>query len=221
MKETPLLPSTEKASSNDVKQAVRASFLAGEPVQDGRPEVVADRQLVDDCLTGQKDAWERLYHRCHPYLVAAVRKYLGGQANDQQLVEEIVAQVWFLVIQNDGQMLDRFSAQRDRRLTSYLGGFAHNQVRAYARSEKRRHLREAEATRGHRVHDSMHAERDPLEMQDFISTLSDRERKYVAWCMLPPSDEPDGKEPFSATENSDRQLRHRLRSKMRDFFDRK
>ena len=186
-----------------------------------RAEVLADRQLVDECLSGEQSAWERLYRRCHPALILAVRKHLGPRADDQELVDEIAAQVWFLVIQNDGQVLNRFSTKRDCRLASYLGGLARNQVRNHTRGEQRRQAREVEATRRHWSGATTHAARNPLETQDFLSTLTDREREYVAWCLLPPGEEDAAGEPFSVTESNDRQIRHRLRNKMRNFFGRK
>jgi len=220
MKDTSLLHLSQD-SADDAQRVDRGESLPAAAADDGRSSVLADRQLVDDCLTRKPGAWERMYNRAHPALMMAVRKHLGSRAGDQQLVEEIAAQVWYLLIQHDGELLNRFSTERDRRLSSYLGGLAQNQVRTYDRGEQRRHAREAEATRSHRAGETIHESRNPLEMQDFLSTLSDREKKYVAWCMRPPAAEPAEQEPFSANENSDRQLRHRLKNKMGTFFGRK
>ncbi len=217
MKDTSLLHLSQD-SADDAQRVDRGESLPAAAADDGRSSVLADRQLVDDCLTRKPGAWERMYNRAHPALMMAVRKHLGSRAGDQQLVEEIAAQVWYLLIQHDGELLDRFSTDRDRRLSSYLGGLAQNQVRTYDRGEQRRHAREAEATRSHRAGETIHESRNPLEMQDFLSTLTDWERQYVAWCMLPPGEKGTARGPFSVTENSDRQLRHRLKTKLKAFF---
>ena len=102
-----------------------------------------DRLLVDQCLTGDETAWEKLYYRCHPALIKAIRYLLGNDNRDPNLVEEIAARVWYILLRNDGELLGRFDPDRDCRLQAYLIGFARNEILQYLRSERRRRSHEA------------------------------------------------------------------------------
>lgn len=45
---------------------------------DAPRRIMADRQLVDRCLTGDALGWEELYSRCHGRMVAAIRSLFAS-----------------------------------------------------------------------------------------------------------------------------------------------
>ncbi len=192
------------------------SPLLGSTGDARRRAAQADRNLVDRCLAGDQFAWETLYRECHPALVDSVKILLRSYAADEELAEEIAARIWYLVVQDDGDLLNRFDAERDARLSAYLAALARYQVLTYFRSERRRHARESNAKR---IDGTTHAESEgepAARLDEFLATLSAREREFLDWCLCPP--DAGDCVPFSPTGNSDSQMRFRLRQKIHDFF---
>ena len=175
-----------------------------------------DRDLINQCLSGRPEAWEQLYNCCHASLLNSIRKQLGSQADDEEFVDEVAARVWYLVIQNDCRLLRRFDTTRNARLSTYLAGLARNEIRSYRKSERRRRTREQIASSQTARQGSNALNGAQVEMGEFVSSLSNREKDYITWCMMPPS---SGGESFTETKNGDCQLRHRLLKKVRKYVD--
>ena len=173
-----------------------------------------DRILVDRCVAGDAEAWEQLYERYHRALLAAVRLMFGPKRWDANLVEEIVARVWYTVVADGASMLDRFDPSRGCRLSTYLATIAKSEAAAFFRAERRRRRRERIAARP----ESTEAPA-PLdwqrELSEFAAKLTPRERQFLVDFLLAP---PNGK-PFTPLSATNRwQLRSRIRRKLQRFL---
>ncbi len=175
-----------------------------------------DRQLVDDCLAGDSGSWSRLYQACHPKLWAAVASFLREFAADIDLVDEIVARVWYAVVRNEGELLSRYEPQRGCRLTTFLVAIAKSEAKQYFRSERRRKRRETLVSR---------TEVDPFSdslpnatvcHDEFLSSLSPTERNFYDSVLVSGFNEESA--PEYSQENA-WQLRHRVRIKLNQFFE--
>ena len=102
-----------------------------------------DRQLAKRCLAGEVAAWEELYGRYHEPLCRAIGGMLGAGGSDLSRVDEIAARVWYAVVRNDGELLDRFDPARHTRLGGFLRGLARIEIMQYFRTEYRRRNQEA------------------------------------------------------------------------------
>lgn len=170
-----------------------------------------DRRLVDRCLAGEADAWDELYHSFHGGLVATVRLLLGPAEWDINLVDEIVARIWYALVNRDGELLDRFDTSRGCRLSTYLAQLARSEISSFFRSERRRRNRERIASRtGHEAAEDQMA----AEFEEFFATLTPREKEFCAAILL--GHDPNAAETFSATNAW--KLQSRIRSKLRSHF---
>jgi len=178
-----------------------------------------DRRLVDRCLLGEEKAWEQLYHRCHPGLIKAVRYLLGTtEIRDPNLVEEIAARVWYLLLRDDARLLARFDPQRDCRLQAFIVGFARNEILQYVRSERRR--RSHEATGGRILLAGQRTSQLPVStlLDEFTATLNQREQEFLEQYLLT-DPELEGTPPSEdLTPTNIWQRRHRLRFKLKAFM---
>ena len=178
-----------------------------------------DRALVDRCLAGDENAWELLYHHCHPALIKGVRYLLGNDNRDVNLVEEIAARVWYLLLKNDGELLGRFDPTRDCRLPAYLVGFARNEILQYHRAERRR--RSHEATGGRLLLAGQRSSDLPVlaMIDEFAMTLNTREQEFLEEHLLSPPPEASGESEDSGLSKANIwQRRHRLRFKLKAFM---
>jgi len=173
----------------------------------------ADRELVKRCLAGEVAAWEEFYGEHHAPLCAAIRGMLGPGGFDLNRVDEIAARVWYELVRNDGELLDRFDPARDTRLGAFLRGLARMEIMKYFRTERRRRTREtASPSRDHGV--SVESDWQVAAMiDDFAKTLSEGEQEFLAEHLL---GEPEGSRKLS--EASVWQRCHRIREKLKAFF---
>lgn len=176
----------------------------------------SDEALVRRCLAGDVGGWQELYHLCHGPLVSTVRGGLGFRAHDLDLVEELAAQVWYLLVDRNAALLGTFRAEHGCRLSTFIAAIAKNLVRNSLRSERRRRARESSAGAQRVDNDSGGAAPLDVVSDEFRQTLTQREEGYFTWCITP--GEP-GSKTFSGNENADHQLRYRLRKKVHDFFE--
>jgi hypothetical protein len=143
-----------------------------------------DRALIDRCLAGDSHAWELLYHSFHHRLLVAIRVMLPRVNSDPNLVEEIAARVWYAVVTNDGELLGRFDPERDCRLSTMLSVVAKSEIGSLYRTERRRHHREAVASRP----DSQFAPDSQTwlaaELGEFMDTLTRGEKAFCADVLL-------------------------------------
>lgn len=174
---------------------------------------LSDQEVVDLCLQGDCAGWERLYALCSPAINASIRAYLGREAQDIELVDELAAQVWYFLVINDARALAQFDGKRNIRLTTYVSGIARNVVRNRRRSDSRRRVREANAARPPWT--AADALISPLALEEVSQTLTAREKGYLDWCLAPAD---SSQTTFSGSENNDHQLRFRLRRRIHKLF---
>jgi DNA-directed RNA polymerase specialized sigma24 family protein len=174
---------------------------------------MADRQLVDRCLAGDSKAWEEVYFQFHDRLLASIRNMLGAHRADPNLVDEIAARVWYAVVANDSRLLARFQPQRGCRLSTFLATIARGQAVAVLRSERRRRDRELVVSRADVQSPEESLENMLVQLDEFLGTLTRRERQFCAEILLELTDGSDGE--FSQANAW--QLRSRISSKLRKF----
>ena len=175
-------------------------------------DVETDRLLVKRCLAGEVAAWEELYGRFHAPLCASIRGMLGPGGCDLSRVDEVAARVWYELVRNDGELLDRFDPARDTRLGAFLRGLARMEIMKYFRTERRRRTREAASP--NREDMSVASDWQVAAMiDDFATTLSEGEQEFLEEHLL---GEPQGGGKLS--ESSIWQRCHRIREKLKAFF---
>jgi len=204
------------ATSSDRKQNRRLDKLRKRFPLGKRPD--ADQDLIDRCLDGDEKGWEELYQEFHPRLVEAIKFLLGTEAQKIHLVDEIAARVWYSLLRDDARLLARFDVTRNCRLDAFLMGIARMEILRYFRSERRRQAHEAVG--GRRLID-----RQPISdsqmaamIDEFVSTLTEGEKDFMEKFLvsLPSEEDPEA---FEITDSNIWQRRHRIRSKVNDFFD--
>jgi DNA-directed RNA polymerase specialized sigma24 family protein len=194
----------------------------GQSAADVAGEAEGDRQLAERCLAGEVAAWEELYGSFHAPLCAAIRGMLGPGGCDLSRVDEIAARVWYALVRNDGELLNRFDPARDSRLGTFLRGLARMEILKYFRTECRRRTREA-AIPGRDDGTSAASDWQVAAMiDDFATTLSSTEQEFLEEHLLGQADllgqaEGDG---HDLTESSIWQRCHRIREKLKAFFGR-
>ena len=178
-------------------------------------EVSYERALVERCLAGEVTAWEELYRRCHTPLCTAIKWMVVPACRDANLVDEIAARVWYTVVKDDAQLLERFDSQRDLPLTVFFWGLARVEMLQYFRAEQQLRLREGKVVRSSRNYTDGQVD---FMLAEFTATLTPSERDFLEDYLLSLS---EGRERVDHDELSDAsvwQHRHRIRSKLRAFF---
>ena len=77
-------PAPESSAQADSSEAERPALET----------IEADDELVRRCVAGDVAAWEQLYARCQPALLADIQRLLGQTRANLELVDELAAQVW-------------------------------------------------------------------------------------------------------------------------------
>lgn len=178
--------------------------------------IVADRRLVDQCLAHEPLAWSRLYLCCQQSLVASIRAFLGCHDSDPHLVDEIAARVWFSLVRNEGELLDRFDVNRGCRLTTFISVLAKAEARLLLRSERRRKSRERAASKPETTPQTLSISAETISEEEFMNTLSPAERTYYSEVLVTASNQESAP---SYTKQNSWQLRHRVRKKLIRFLD--
>lgn len=180
-------------------------------------KVVDDRRLIDLCVAGEVDAWSRLYGEFHDSLIFGIRAFLGRAGQDSSLVDEIAARVWYALVKNDFELLDRFDVQRGCRFSTFLSLIAKNEARLILRSEKRRRKREISVCK---LEGSPSAGSEPrawLSEDEFVETLSPAERVFYFDVLI---DGSVSNHSVDYSKQNEWQLRHRVRRKLEQFIER-
>jgi DNA-directed RNA polymerase specialized sigma24 family protein len=175
----------------------------------GAPALEEER-LVTLCLQGQDSAWETLLNRYHPRLVARLRYLIGG-VNGADRAEEIAATVWFTLCSQGYSPLQRYDP-RVGRLLDYLVGMARKEIWRRRRTAQTRQARERKVAR---TEASLDDTSQGLVIQEFLATLTRREREFCVSHLLSQV-KPAGQPPVSSTNAW--QLRSRVLKKFRAFF---
>jgi hypothetical protein len=174
-------------------------------------------------LQGQNGAWEELYHRCHLRLAKTIESLLGD-GGDAGTVDEIAARVWFALVRDDFRLLATYDSERDVRLSTFLSGVARIEIMRFFRAERRRQVHESRG--GRRL---LRLRRSAMNfdavMQEFAATLTDAEKELLERDLSPRSGSESEEAPpedagdTSLSRSAIYQRRHRLRGKLREFFD--
>jgi DNA-directed RNA polymerase specialized sigma24 family protein len=151
--------------------------------------LAADLLLAKRCIEGEVAAWEEIYRQCHDPLCASIRARLGRLGADTQLVDELAARVWYMLVANDGEQLTKFRA-RQKSLLTFIRSMARRIVSDYFRTERRRMNNEISSlVAKNRSESADHAESMPLMMAEFLALLTPRERVFCFdYLQLSPDD---------------------------------
>ena len=184
-----------------------------------KDHVNGDRQIVDRCLSGDKQAWEGLYKEFHPRLQKGIQLLLGSEAANVHIIDEIAARVWYALLRDDLRLLGTYDADRESTLDGFLMGLARIEILRYTRAERRRHQHEMRSGR-RRLQERRVSEWQLSTMMDeFVSTLTPAQQEFMErFLTAPAEDDPDP----ALNELSGicvRVRRHRIRRKLNDFLE--
>ena len=203
--------------SIEPESVVLASVIAAE--SDGGDRVTADDALlVRRCLEGADDAWRQMYDRCQLPLQRAIGSLLGEDRSDLATIDEIAARVWYALVRDEFRLLASYDLEREVRLSSYLAGLARIEVLRFFRSERRRRTHESRG--GRRL---LRMRRAPVHfdsvMREFAATLTEAEKELLESHLTPPGDDQFQSDHASLSRSAIYQRRHRIRGKLREFFE--
>ncbi len=171
---------------------------------------VDEEQLVACCLRGENRAWETIFRVYHPQLVSIIKFLMHGAGAAEQ-AEEIAAAIWSSLCNDNYSRLRQYDA-RTGRLLVYLAKFARREIWRSRRSEMKRHTRESKAARP----EERWEEADGgLVLQEFIATLTRREREFFQSDLVGSSEAMGG---FRASTANRWQLRSRILKKLRKYM---
>jgi len=144
-------------------------------------DVLADAALARRCVAGEVAAWEQLYALCHPPLLAAIESMLRAPPRDPTLIDEIAARVWYALVENDGELLEKFDPARGARLITFMRALAKDEISRHFRAERRRRERESGAVHDRTQQSTAEAR---AHFSEFLSTLTPHERQFAADYLL-------------------------------------
>jgi hypothetical protein len=179
-----------------------------------------DYELAQRCAAGEVAAWEELYSRYHAPLLSSIKALLQGHSDDFNLVDEIAARVWYALVDNDGELLLRYDPSRETRLITFMRAVAKDFLYRHFRSERRRLTREAVACRDKPAHHQAELDRAPVDLEDFLDTLSAGDKRFYDEYLLDnPSDDGHSRRQGLSPVNI-WQKTHRLYKRMLRFLGR-
>jgi RNA polymerase sigma factor (sigma-70 family) len=177
---------------------------------DSESPAKSERLLVERCINGEKAAWESLFHHHQPRLLAIIEGYLGHRAECGDLnAEEIAATVWYSLVVGENARLRRYDPSRGAGLLTYLAALARREIWKRYRRVQNRHSRETRAARSETTKED--AAWCNLLLQEFLRTLTRREREFCVDYLLSTGDE-SGRPGISAQNVW--QLRSRIMRKL-------
>jgi hypothetical protein len=139
-------------------------------------------------------------------------------SRDANLVEEIAARVWYALVANDAELLDRYDPSHGARIVTYLRVLARDEIKRYFRSESRRRQRELK-------YSSLYAndQRDEPELvpsiDEFSTLLTPSERRFFDNQLVSARCEATEQEAAERSPANKWQLTHRIRTKLLQFLD--
>ena len=137
---------------------------------------------------------------------------MGRTVHDFHLVDEISARVWYALVRNDFELMNRFDAARGCRFSTFLSVLAKTETRLLLRSERRRKVRELVASKP----EIANQQDNVLEDDEFLATLSPAERLFFDEVLLSTY---GLKNETQYTQHNLWQLRHRVRRKLEQFLE--
>lgn len=182
-------------------------------------KVWADQHLVQRCLANEQEGWEQLYRQCHPRLVVRIGFLLGPEGNNNDLVDEIAARVWYALVRDGGRLLIRFDPERHSLLDGYLMGLARIEILRHARAERRR--RSVEFQGGCQLlAETRIPDWEALAMlREFASVLTPGEQEFLHRSLRAREGKEGDAHPLGLSAASTWQRRHRIKLKLRQFFN--
>ena len=174
-----------------------------------------DRKLVDRCLAGDQRAWQQLYRQCHGPLLRTITAWRQLKPVDTNLTEEIAAQVWCYLVENDGRRLATFDPNRGKRLVTFVCSMARNRALTHLRADRIRRSKELDFALTEPQFEPGTDSNRRLVLDEFLTTLTPRERRFYDDYLAGAT--PDT-ERLATSPSNERQLRHRVRSKLRAFL---
>ena len=211
-------PKTETPADSQVPSASEKDQKRSSGDGPAKPRVRADQRLVHQCLAGDDQAWERLYRRCHPRLLSAIKHLLGEDGADIHVVDDIAARVWYELLRDDAALLASYDGLREIRLDAFLAGLARIEIMRYVRSEHRRRSHEFIGGRKMLAEQRTPDWKFAPMMDEFVSSLTPQERMFMENFLIA-IPEPVGEGGSMGLSPSNVwQRRHRLRSKLKRFL---
>jgi DNA-directed RNA polymerase specialized sigma24 family protein len=180
-------------------------------VKDEEYDTTGDICVIERCINNDKGAWESLFHRYQPRLLAIIKGYLGPRAEVGDLdAEEIAASIWYSLVVSNSARLRRYDPARGAKLLTYLAALARREIWKSCRRARSRQSRETCVAR-------MQAgpgddSRCDLLLQEFLETLTPRERQFCLTCLM--AIEQSSEPPVVSATNA-WQLRSRVMRKLR------
>jgi hypothetical protein len=196
----------------------RSEESASVPLKADSGSADADYRLAARCVSGEVAAWEELYAQCHDPLCASIRIMLGRRGSDVDFIDEIAARVWYRLVDNDGELLSRFSPQRGARLITFMRALAKDEVCRHARNEVRRRDRELVAAQSRPRQPEVDLAALGSDLKVFLGTLTPQEHTFCREVLLGVSD--GGGDAAVRTRANVWQLTHRVYQKLLRFLGR-
>ncbi len=178
--------------------------------------VLRDRELVNRCLAADAEAWDTLYAQYHNGLLFSIRLMLGPGEWDANVVDEIAARVWYVLVENNGRVLGLFDVKRGCRLSTFLARVARSEASVFFRGERRRRRREKVASKPEVEVNAFTPVQLAARIREFGQVLTPREYEFVSSFLLEPAGEADVGD-FSPANRW--QLSRRVREKLYQFMD--
>ena len=210
---------------NEISQSARTTppFAAcenmvpdAEIVPRQKTRLEQDQELMERCVQGDLEAWDKIYLQCQPALLLSIKTMLIGKVADPNLAEEISARVWYAMIKEDGKLLARYDSKKGARLITFLRVVAKSEIAQHFRSEARRHRRELIAAGNKDVIRASNNEQAVAQLWDFEPTLTAAEKEFYEEYLIENSENGTGDLPLSA---GNRKLRSRIKNKLIRFLD--
>lgn len=145
-----------------------------------------------------------------------IRLALGSRSGNTELVDEIAARVWHLVVVQEGRLLERFDAERGCRLITFVASLADKEILRFFRAERRLRARSMLAGRSTAAQGRATPWSMTAELTEFLATLSRREREFCEHYLLLP---PDPAARHGLSKANVWQLRHRVLGKLAAYLN--
>jgi DNA-directed RNA polymerase specialized sigma24 family protein len=139
-------------------------------------QILQERDLVRQCQAGDQAAWTRLFHRYWWCVWKAARAFLRSEGRNDDLVDEIAAQVWAYLGYGSGKRLRGFDPEQGR-LATLLVQRTWQVVQKDRQQRRRRRRREVEQDpqAPEPVAPGAAAEISDWRLQEFFTTLAEWE----------------------------------------------
>jgi DNA-directed RNA polymerase specialized sigma24 family protein len=171
---------------------------------------IDEERLIERCVRDDPTAWQLLFQTYHPKLLFLIKSMMGDGSSNEQ-AEEVAAAVWSSLCGEGYSRLRQYNP-RAGRLLPYLAGLARREIWRGRRSDRSRHLRECRAARKEATRDEIGR---GLALNEFLATLTRREREFCLSHLLPPT---EMTAPIVLSASNGWQLRSRVLKKFRTYF---